>query len=85
MHTIELLEQALQTAEAIGYGIRHEWLGGCGGTCEVAGKKWLFVDLSQDTSEQLDTTVEALKQDPAVHGLPMSAELRDLLGLRKRV
>jgi hypothetical protein len=84
MHTIELLEQALSLAQSMGYGIRHEWLGGrSGGRCEIAGKKWLFVDLALNPIEQLDQVQEALLADPQIHGVSMPQELRASLGLRK--
>ena len=54
MHTVELLEEALAVAEQLGFAIRHEWMGGTGGACEIAGKLWLFVDLSLTTDEQLE-------------------------------
>ncbi len=84
MHTVELLDRALAVAESLGYGIRHEWLGGrSGGRCEIAGKRWLFVDLALNPIEQLDQVIEALRQDPAIFTVAIPVELRDCLGLRK--
>ena len=83
MHTIELLEQACAYAERLGYGIRQEILGGCGGgACEVAGKKWIFIDLSLTPHEQLDQLAEALRSDPAIHAQPVPPALIGLLGIR---
>jgi hypothetical protein len=66
MHTIERLNATLAAARAIGYGVRHEWLGGAGGgVCELKGRKWLFVDLAQSAAEQLEAALEALAMDPA--------------------
>ena len=49
MHTVELMEQAVVVAKALGYGVRQEWLGGCGGgACEVGGRKWIFLDSFAD-------------------------------------
>jgi hypothetical protein len=84
MHTVELLEQALKVSEQLGYGIRHEWLGGSGGgACEFAGKKWIFVDLALNAVEQLDQVAKALLADPAIHTIPLSPQLRKLLGIRR--
>jgi hypothetical protein len=84
MHTIELLAQALNVAESLGYGIRHEWLGGgTGGVCEIAGKRWLFVDLALNPLEQLDQVATALREDVRIHSAPMPPTLRDWLGLRR--
>ncbi len=80
MHTIELLNEALQAAESLGYGIRHEWLGGgAGGACEVQGKKWLFIDLSLNTIEQYEQVLDAIRCDPAIHTISTSSELANEL------
>lgn len=84
MHTIELLQRALGLAESMGYGVRQEWLGGAaGGTCEIAGKKWLFVDLSLSPAEQLDQVTDALQQDPTLHTVAVPTQLGSFMGLRK--
>ena len=70
MHTLERLNQALQIAEQLGYSIRHECLDGSGGgTCEFGGRKWLFVDSSLNSHEQLALVCEALQADPAMRQL----------------
>lgn len=82
MHTIELLEQALITAQQLGYGVRQEWMGGCGGgACEIAGQKWIFVDLSLTASEQFDQISASLLSDPAIRSIAVPAELSRVLGL----
>jgi len=84
MHTVELLEQTLATAERLGYKIRHEWLGGGGGgCCEIAGQKWVFVDLALNADEQLDQVVEGLQEDPAIFSVRLPDAIRDLLDVRK--
>ena len=84
MHTVELLEQALETAQRLGYGIRQEWLGGTGGgACEFGGKKWLFVDLALNADEQLEQVAAALKQDPGVFLVDISPNVAALLEIRK--
>jgi len=83
MHTVELLEQVLAVAERLGYGVRHEWLGGQGcSACEFAGRKWLFVDLAASTNEQLEQIADALRNDPAVHLLNLSSAMHQLLDTR---
>jgi hypothetical protein len=84
MHTVEQLEQSLALAERLGYGIRHEWLGGAGGgACQFAGRKWLFVDLALSVIEQLDQVNEALRDDPALHLVAVPPALESALGLRR--
>ena len=84
MHTVELLEEALEVARQIGYQVRHEWLGAHGGgACEFAGRKWMFVDLALNAIEQLDQVTDSLRRDPAVYGVATSAELGELLGVRR--
>ncbi len=82
MHTVEMLEQALETAERLGYKIRQEYLGGSGGSaCEFGGQKWLFVDLALNQIEQLDQVTEALKGDPAIHVIDIPESVQKLLDL----
>jgi hypothetical protein len=64
MHRVERLERLLGEAVQRGYIVRQEWLGGRGGgTCEIAGRKHLFVDLALSTGEQLAQIAEALAMD----------------------
>lgn len=84
MHTIDLLEQAIEVAEQLGYQTRQEWLGGSGGgRCEFAGKRWIFIDLTLTAFEQLEQVTEALRQDPGIYVIPLSAAMRELLGIRQ--
>ena len=84
MQTVELLEKSIASAEQLGYGIRHEWLGGNGGgACEFGGKKWIFVDLAQSPAEQLDQVVEAIRNDPDWEQLRLAAELKTLVQQHK--
>jgi hypothetical protein len=83
MHTVELLDELLQLAERLGYGVRHEWMGNGGGVCEFRGRRWLFVDLAQTAWEQLQQVSEALRGDPGVYQLPLSAELSRLFEIRR--
>lgn len=80
MHTVDLLEQALALAKRLGYQVRQEWLDECGGgTCEYGGRKWLFVDLSLSTTEQLSQVVDALRHDPQLAAAHPPAALSRLL------
>lgn len=84
MHTVELLEQALDLAGRLGYKIRQEWLGGtAGGGCELGGRKVLFLDLALGPTDQLDQVLDALRREPEALALPMPGLLRELLSVRK--
>ena len=84
MHTVELLEHALTVARQLGYGIRHEWLGGNGGgACLLKGEKWLFLDLAQTPLEQLDQVSAALRGEAALERLDVEPALRPHLQVRK--
>ena len=70
MHTIDRLTEALQAAGQLGYRIRQEWLDGRGGGgCEIAGQKWIFLDLAQSASEQLEVVLTTLRDDPNAQAL----------------
>jgi hypothetical protein len=80
MHTVELLEQALDLIARLGYQIRQESLAGCGsGGCEVKGRKLFFLDLDLGPDEQLEQALDTLRREPAVQQLPMSSALQELL------
>jgi hypothetical protein len=83
MHTVEVLEQALDLAERLGYRIRQEWLGGSGGGgCELNGQKVLFLDLALGPVDQLDQVVDTLQREPGAAALSMPNQLRELLSVR---
>ena len=84
MHTVEVLEQALDLAERLGYRVRQEWLGGSGGGgCELGGRKVLFLDLALGPIDQLDQVLDTLRREPDVAGLPMPHQLGELLRVQK--
>ncbi len=84
MHTVEVLRDAVATAERLGYTIREEWLGGVGGgACEFKGRKWIFLDSSLNPIEQLEQVCQALREDPAIYLVDMPAHLRQLLDVRR--
>ena len=84
MHTVEMLDGLKQIAEAAGYTVRQEWLGGVGGgACEFAGRKWIFVDLSLSVIEQLDQIAAALRDDAAVGAMRVPTPMRRYLSLAR--
>ncbi len=84
MHTVELLEHALDLTKRLGYKIRQEWLGGeGGGGCELGGRKLLFLDLALGPADQLDQVIETLRHEPDAVNLPMPHELRKLIAMRR--
>jgi hypothetical protein len=84
MHTVEMLEQALDLATRLGYTIRQEWLAGSGGGgCELKGRKLFFLDLDLGPGEQLEQALEALRRESHAVELPMPRELGELLKIRK--
>ena len=78
MHTVEQLEHALARATKLGYRVKQDWLDGCGGGCEIAGQKWIYLDLALSAEEQLEQVLEALSGQP----MPVDAEPQPA-GLRK--
>jgi hypothetical protein len=83
MHTVEMLERALDLAGRLGYSIRQEALAGRGGGCELKGRRLFFLDLDLGPGEQLEEVLETLRREPAAANLSMPQELRDLLRMRK--
>ncbi|MEX2307161.1 MAG: hypothetical protein WD738_06190 [Pirellulales bacterium] len=83
MHTVELLQEALEAARQLGYEVRQDWLGGNGGGhCLVRGRKWLLLDLAQSADEQLDVLAEALRGEIGAARVVKSRELAERLNVR---
>jgi hypothetical protein len=83
MHTVELLQEALDAARQVGYEVRQDWLGGNGGGhCLVRGRKWLLLDIAQSADEQLDVVADALRAEPGARRAITSAELAKRLDVR---
>jgi hypothetical protein len=79
MHA-KLLAEALILARQLDYHVREEPLAGAGGGhCYFAGKKWLLLDVTQSTEEQLADVADALRSDPASPQHAMSPALAQLL------
>jgi hypothetical protein len=84
MHTVELLQEALEAARGLGYEVRQDWLGGNGGGhCLVRGRKWLLLDVAQTADEQLDVVVDALRGDAAAVRSVRSPALAERLTVRR--
>ncbi len=96
MHTLDLLEESLRLAEATGWQVRHEWLGGsAGGVCRLGKQHLLFVDRSLTITEQLEQVLHGLRSflhqshpDPFASrfaeqaaGFNLSSELKRCLGI----
>lgn len=59
--TTMLLKTAIAFASEQGYQVRQEFMDSpTTGMCEYAGKKWIFLDLSQNSMEQLHDMGTAL-------------------------
>jgi hypothetical protein len=83
MHTVELLQEALEAADQLGYEVRQDWLGGNGGGhCIVRGRKWLLLDLAQTTEEQLEVLSEALRGERGALRVVKSSELAERINVR---
>jgi hypothetical protein len=83
MHTVELLDEAVQTAQRLGYEVRQDWLGGNGGGhCLVRGRKWILLDVAQSVEERLGVVTEALRGEAGASQAVKSAELAQRLNVR---
>ena len=83
MHTVELLQEALDAAKKLGYEVRQDWLAGNGGGhCIVRGRKWLLLDMAQSADEQLAVVTDALSSEPGVLRNVWSPELTQRLNHR---
>jgi hypothetical protein len=85
MHSVDVLEEAIELAECAGFEVRREFLGeSTGGACRIAGQWLLFVDLSLPAAEQLAQVVTALRTTGRVRPrADTSAALRGLLEGRR--
>ena len=83
MHTVELLNEAVETARRLGYEVRQDWLGGNGGGhCLVRGRKWLLLDVAQTVDEQLEVVADALRGESGAKQAVKSQELAKRLSVR---
>jgi len=80
VHTIELLEEAVRLAELHGIKLRRSWMGGVsGGSCQIQGESWIFVDLSLSSREQLAQVLTGLRAIASPQAVPISSELLELI------
>jgi hypothetical protein len=80
MHTVELLQAALEAAGRLGYAVRPECLGGAGGGgCELRGRRVFFLDLDLGPNEQLESALRTLREDPKLLTLKLPEPLRVML------
>jgi hypothetical protein len=83
MHTVELLQEAVDAARRLGYEVRQDWLAGDGGGhCLVRGRKWLLLDLAQSADEQLEVVADALRGESGAPRMIKSPELAQRLNVR---
>lgn len=83
MHTVELLQEAVDAARCLGYEVRQDWLGGDGGGhCLLRGRKWLLLDIAQSADEQLDVVADALRCEVGAKKIVKSRELAERLDVR---
>ena len=82
MHTVELLQEALDTARGLGYDVRQDWLGGNGGGhCLVRGRRLLLLDVAQTPDEQLEVVADALRGEGQAGSLKISTKLAERLAV----
>jgi hypothetical protein len=80
MHTVELLKEALEAAQRLGFVVRQDWLGGDGGGhCLVRGRKWVLLDVAQTAEEQLAVVIDALRGEACAARVVSSPELAERL------
>jgi hypothetical protein len=80
MHAVKLLAEAIDLARKLDYKVREEHLEGAGGGhCFFDGKKWLLLDVTQSTEEQLSDVADAIRTDPAAARHAVSAPLAQIL------
>jgi hypothetical protein len=83
MHTVQLLNEALDAARRLGYDVRQDWLGGNGGGhCLVRGRRMLILDVAQSSDEQLDIVADALRGEKQVATLKVSRNLAERIASR---
>jgi hypothetical protein len=84
IHSVELLEQALEEARRLGFRIREDALDGClGGECQIKGQRWLFIDPSLSTRERLELVLDALTGLGEGIDRELSAPLARVIGRRR--
>jgi hypothetical protein len=84
MRTNSLLAEAIELARQLEFHVREEYLDGAGGGhCTFGGRKWLLLDITQSSAEQLNDVADALREECGVWRLPVSPPLAEMLQLTK--
>ena len=79
MEIRQLLNLAKQTAKDLGFHIRQDLLNGQqGGMCEFGGKRWIILDESQNSIEQLHAIGSALRFLDSLDSNEVPVVLRDV-------
>ena len=79
MEIRQLLHLAKQTAKDLGFHIRQDLLNGQqGGMCEFGGKRWIILDVSQNSIEQLHAIGNALRFLDSLDSNEVPVALRDV-------
>ena len=78
MNQGEIVEYLAELSEKLGIKVRWEALLGDGGICELRGKRYLFVDRSNDLTTQVEVMADALCGEP-IDNVFILPEVRDLL------
>lgn len=81
MHSVDLLDEALELARSAGFEVRDQWLGeSAGGACRLGGKWILFVNLSLTAEEQLQGLISTLRRSVLpLNTVHCSPQLRRIL------
>lgn len=84
MHAARMLAEATDLARRLNYTVREEYLDGAGGGhCTFGGRKWLLLDVTQSTEEQLSDVADALRSDAGLWRLPVSVSLAQVLQMKR--
>lgn len=80
LHTVDLLEEALDLARSHGFEVR-QWLGeSSGGACRIGSRWVVFVNASLTAEEQLQNVVLSLRHTSQVFDMSLcSPKLQRLL------
>lgn len=79
MEIQQMLALAKQTAKDLGFDIRQDLLdGNRGGMCEFGGKRWIILDVGQNSLEQLHAIGNALKFLDSLDAEQIPVVLRDI-------
>ena len=78
MNQGEIVEYLAELSEKLGIKVRWEALLGDGGICELRGKRFLFVDRSNDLTTQTEVMADALCSEP-IDDVFILPEVREIL------